>query len=198
MAFARGRRFALLDTMVLVGALAFCLVIPRAFRASVVPAQRYWIYDIRQYWLIIGSSWLLTVSLALAILTVCVPRPAGHRRFRQPGFMAVILVAMTLTFNEVQTLGHGITLYLTVGKAFDDWAFWWVFGPIYDLAYRAGLAVLSGWLTLALTGRWRSAVGWVDHSGRFLGWAWVALGLVAWIIECQTLFVPPNVVPPAY
>ena len=84
MAFARGRRFALLDAMVLVGAVALCLVIPRTFRALVVPAQRYWIYDIRQYWLIIGSSWLLALSLALAILAVFVPRPAGRRRFRHP------------------------------------------------------------------------------------------------------------------
>ena len=105
-------------------------------------------------------------------------------------------IALTLAFNEVQNLGHGVTLYFTVGKAFDDRAFWWMFGPIYELAFRAGLAVLSGWVTLALTGRWQSAVGWLDRSGRFVGWAWVALGLVAWVIECQTLFVPPNVIPP--
>jgi hypothetical protein len=194
MASARGRRFVLLDAMVLIGAVGLCLVIPKTFRA-LLPARNYWIYDIRQYWLIIGSSWLLAVSLALAVLAVFVPRPAGRRRFRQPGIAAVVLVALTLVFNEVQILGHGVTLYLTVGKAFDDGAFWWIFGPIYDLVFRAGLAVLSGWLALALTGRWRSAAGWLDRSGRFLGWVWVALGLVAWIIECQTLFVPPNVIP---
>jgi hypothetical protein len=195
MAFARGRRFALLDAMVLIGALALCLVIPRTFRA-LIPARTYWIYDVRQYWLIIGSSWLLAVSLALAILAVFVPRPAGRRRFRQPGIAAVVLIALTIAFNEVQTLAQGVTLYLTVGKAFDNGAFWWIFGPIYDLAFRAGLAVLSGWLTLALSGRWRSSAGWLDRSGRFVGWVWIALGLVAWIIEGQTLFLPPNVIPP--
>jgi hypothetical protein len=182
--------------MALIGAVALCLVIPRSFRALVNPPRRYWIYDIRQYWLIIGSSWLLAVSLALATSAVFVPRPEGRRRFRQPGIIAVVLVALTLAFNEVQTLGHGLTLYLTTGKAFDVGAFWWIFGPIYDMAFRAGLAVLSGWLTLALTGRWRLAAGWLDRSGRFLGWVWVALGLLAWVIECENLFVPSNVIPP--
>lgn len=191
MALAHGRRFALLDAMVLIGAVAFCLAVPRTLRA-LIPPRDYRVYDIRQYWLIVGSSWLLAVSLALAILAVVVSRPAGRRRFRQPGIMAVVLVSLTLAFNEVQTLGHGVTLYLTIGKTFDNAAFWWVFGPVHELAFRAGLAVLSGWLTLALTGRWRSASGWLDWSGRFVGWVWVALGLIAWVIECQTLFVPPN------
>jgi hypothetical protein len=73
----------------------------------------------------------------------------------------------------------------------DDGAFWWAFGPIYDLAFRAGLAVLSGWLTLVLTGRWRPAEGWLDGSGRFVGWGWIALGFVAWVIEYETFFIPP-------
>ncbi len=176
MAHAIVRRFTVLDAMVLIAAVAFCLVIPSTFR-TLLPARTYRGYDVRQYWLIVGSSWLLVASLALAILAVVVPLPAGRRRFRQPGVLAVVLVALTLAFNEVQTLGHGATLYLTVGEAFDN--FWWVFGPIYDLAFRAGLAVLSGWLTLALMGRWRTAAGWLDSSGRFVGWAWVALGLVA-------------------
>jgi hypothetical protein len=90
------------------------------------------------------------MSLASAIPAVLVPRPAGRRRFRQPGITAVILVALTLAFNEVQAPGLGVTLCLTVGKAFDHGAFWWVLGPIYDLAFRAGLAVLSGWLTLVV------------------------------------------------
>src|SRR4051794_28540033 len=119
MALARGRRFTLLDAMVLIGAVALCLVSPSTLRA-LLPAQTYWRYDFRQYCLIIGSSWLLAVSLALAVLAVVVPRPAGRRRFRQPGIAAVVLVALTLVFNEVQTLGHGVTLYLTVGKAFDN------------------------------------------------------------------------------
>jgi hypothetical protein len=195
MAPAHSRRFTLLDAMVLIGAVALCLVIPSTPRA-LLPAPTYWRYDVRQYWIIIGSSWLLAVSLALAILAVLVPRPAGRRRFRQPGIVAVVLIPLTLAFNEVQTLGHGVTLYLTTGKAFDNGGFWWVFGPVYDLAFRAGLAVLSGWLTLALTGRWRSAAGWLDRSGRVVGWVWVALGLLAWVIECQTLFNPPNVIPP--
>jgi hypothetical protein len=112
--------------------------------------------------------------------------------------MAVVLVALTLAFNDGQTVFHGAALYLTVGKAFEAGVFWWVFGPIYDLAFRAGLAVLSGWLTLALTGRWRSAAGWLDRSGRVLGWVWVALGLLAWVIECETVYLPPNVIPPGY
>src|SRR5262245_57550737 len=116
MAPAHSRRFTLLDAMVLIGAVALCLVIRSTLRA-LVPAPTYWRYDVRQYRLVIGSSWLLAVSLALAILAVLVPRPAGRRRFRQPGIVAVVLIPLTLAFNEVQTLGHGVTLHLTTGKA---------------------------------------------------------------------------------
>ena len=96
------------------------------------------------------------------LLCLCRVQPVGTGS-SSLGYAAVVLVALTLAFSDVQNLGHGATLTLTVGKAFDYGAFWWIFGPSYDLAFRAGLAVLSGWLTLSLIHRWRPAVGWLDR-----------------------------------
>ena len=190
-----GRKLTLLDVMILIAALAVCLATPGIFRA-LLPGQTYWRYDYRQYWLIVGSSWLLALSLALASAAVVVPQPEGRKSFGRPGVLAPVLVVLTLAFNEVQTLGHGVTLYLTTGRCFSDGAFWWVFGPVYDAAFRAGLSVLAGWLTLVLVDRWRPTEGWLDRSGRWVGWLWVVLGLTAWVIECQDLYVPTHVVPP--
>jgi hypothetical protein len=99
---------------------------------------------------------------------VCAPS-SGSSPVSPTGDCGGRLGRLTLALNAVQTLGHVVTLYLTVGEAFDHGSFWWIFGPIYDTAFRAGLAVLSGWLTLALTGTWRASSGWLDRSGHFLG-----------------------------
>ena len=42
-----------------------------------------------------------------------------------------------------------------------------------------GLAVVLVWITLWLSGGWRSEPSWIDRSGRFLGLFWI----VAYAIE---------------
>ena len=180
------RRFGLLDARALIAAFAACLVVPRTFRA-LIPAGNYKIYDVRQYAQIVGATWLMAFSVALAISAVFVAKPGGRDRFRQPGALAMVLVGLTWAFDAIQTAIQGGLLVLTTGKSFSDGVFWYLFGPIYDASFRAGLAVLAGWATLSLLGLRRPSPNWLDRSGRAVGWAWLVWGLVAWVVEAQTL-----------
>jgi hypothetical protein len=182
-----GRRFSLLDGMVLIAAFAVCWMVPRTFKA-LVPVETYRIYDIRQYAQIILASWLMVASVSLATLTLIVPKPDGRERFRHPGVLAMVLVALTWAFDMAQTGVQGLMLRWTTGKTFENGAFWPLFGPIYDATFRAGLAVLAGWITLVLLGAGRPSRDWLDRSGRVLGWIWVVWGPLAWVIEYQTIF----------
>jgi hypothetical protein len=179
------RRFTLLDGMALIAAFAACWVVPRTFRA-LVPQDTYKIYDVRQYAQIVGASWLLATSIALAISAIFVPRPGGRDRFRQPGALAMVMVAITWAYDAIQTGLQGALLLLTTGNSFPNGPFWYLFGPIYDASFRAGLAVLASWSTLSLLGLRRPSPNWLDRAGRVLGWTWVVWGLVAWLVEYQT------------
>jgi hypothetical protein len=53
----------------------------------------------------------------------------------------------------------------------------------------AGSAVLWCWVTLALSGRWRPARGWLDRLGRVLGCCWLVLWLVYAVANFR-LFYP--------
>jgi hypothetical protein len=184
------RRFTLLDGMALIAAFAASWVIPRTFMALVDPST-YKIYDVRQYAHIVGASWLLAASMALAISAIFVPLPGGRERFRQPGVLAMVMVAITWAYNAIQTGIQGALITLTTGKSFSDGAFWYLFGPIYDVSFRAGLAVLASWATLSLLGLRRPSPNWLDRAGRVLGWTWVIWGVLAWFVEMQT-FVRHN------
>jgi hypothetical protein len=40
-------------------------------------------------------------------------------------------------------------------------------------SWSGGLAVLASWMTLALSGQWRAARGWVERFGRVIGVCWI-------------------------
>ena len=39
------------------------------------------------------------------------------------------------------------------------------------------VAVSIGWCVLRAGGQWRPDAGWIDRSGRWLGWFWIGLGI---------------------
>jgi hypothetical protein len=42
-------------------------------------------------------------------------------------------------------------------------------------------SVTGAWLTMAMTGQWRSKADWVDRLGTALGFAWIIGAMVGWI-----------------
>jgi hypothetical protein len=42
--------------------------------------------------------------------------------------------------------------------------------------------VLGAWMILALSGRSRPEVGWIDRMGRLLGSCWIAMWLIKYLL----------------
>ena len=55
------------------------------------------------------------------------------------------------------------------------WLFHYV---VEELFAYVGLAVAAAWVGLALSGRWRHRVDWLDEFGRALGVFWIVAGMV--------------------
>jgi hypothetical protein len=47
---------------------------------------------------------------------------------------------------------------------------------------RIGPAVITAWVALYASGRWRSEPHWIDRAGRVLGAYWVVLWLSRWYL----------------
>ena len=50
------------------------------------------------------------------------------------------------------------------------------------LESRIPLAVITSWLALLLSGRWRAEPSWLDRAGRVFGCYWVGLWLFRWYL----------------
>ena len=150
-------------------------------------SESYWIYDFRQYWLMhrqfIAARRFAGVG---GPCRICAPVQRAARRFRQPGIAAVVLVALTLAFNEVQTpwpwRSRSISLsarHSTTGPS------GWISRPP-STTWHSVLAwhVLSGWLDLSPDGlnAGESAGGMSETLSATLPGAGSGshLGLVAW------------------
>jgi hypothetical protein len=55
---------------------------------------------------------------------------------------------------------------------------------IPEHAPMVSLAILGGWLVLALSGSWRPEPTWIDRAGRGLAFAWIFATAVQWISDC--------------
>jgi hypothetical protein len=168
------RRWALLDAMILVGAIAVGL-----------GAARWW-YDQPGY---VNPSaldaqsvceliaWLLLpLSPALIGVRLRRPRPRWRRLVRQPGFQANLLVGMATVaalFNN--RWGYRPTLFQVP------------FGIGSDQVNEVAPVVAVGWVLTALVGRRRPEPGMIDRLGRALGWAWIALWLARIIVGKDSL-----------
>ncbi len=124
-------------------------------------------------------------SGALLLIRFRGPRPRRRRLLGQPGLVAAVAALVVLTLESI----------LLVGAAWADGRFQAISvasratfaanGTVL-LAHHAGWAVVVAWLTLALTGRWRSEPSWVDRWGRVLGLIWIVVGPLASLFVDQT------------
>lgn len=119
-------------------------------------------------WGTLASILLITLTAALMMTHLRRPRIQLYRLARQPGFAAECSVFLALAFGFMDA---GVnSLY---GRATD------VPFPCVIMAvvspYRVVFAIAAAWLTLALSGRWRSRSCWIDRAGRIVGAAWIAI-----------------------
>jgi hypothetical protein len=102
---------------------------------------------------VISLSFLVLLTLAIAILRLCRPRPPWSDLVWQPGLWACGAAVITL-----------------------DVLFW------TELYYGSNLppefvpcSVIIAWLVLAASRHCSPEASWIDRAGRFLGIAWIGL-----------------------
>lgn len=174
-----GRRFSILDVMILVAASAVAFVMVRPLMVGSLRTQPAW------------ASYLAATIAGLVVWTPTVlamqfrrPRPALRRLTRRPGFAAclagtsvVVLGALaTVLLALIHTARQGTALRVGRTIPTPD-PTWWV-GVVLYFAGFIGPAVIAAWLLLALTGRRRPSSDWADLLGRGIGTAWIVLFVI--------------------
>src|SRR5262249_15461946 len=101
-------------------------------------------------------------------------RPRLRRVFRHPGAVACGVATLDILIMAVEI----IPLWVRAPAGRSP-----VANPLYLTSdcvnwVDGGLAVLCGWLTLVLCGRWRPEPSWIDRAGRIVGAGWIA----AWVL----------------
>lgn len=176
------RRFGLLDAMILVAATA--LGCGLAKWSDMVPFDFYGLLSVpipKRYVLIAlvtakcpGTLLLVPWTLGLLLVRMRSPRPTTTQLFREPGVVATSTATLAIIAGCVWLVPIWLVHGLMLSVAFSPWTFF------------CGFAVAGGWLTLALSGRWRNSPGWIDRAGRLVGTAWFGLVVCDWIYDILT------------
>jgi hypothetical protein len=106
------------------------------------------------------------------------PRPTLRRLTCQPGavaaFAMVFLGLGCFVNNRITENTVGFYQPMQGRVTFEHWIYFF---------FKSGLSAASGyvvaivWSLLVIGGRWRPEPGWIDRSGRVLGWCWIVWGL---------------------
>jgi hypothetical protein len=173
------RRFTVGDAMILVAAAAVGTLAIRGTlpdlsslesQLNTAPSPGMRRFLTLQFGLSAVIPYLATLTPAVVIMRLRQPRPSLRRVGRQPGSIActVATVAMAIEALWIASLlarGSGCINASTVFVGY---------------AQQVSFAVVGGWVTLALSGRWRSEPGWIDRIGRILGVIWIGITALSW------------------
>jgi hypothetical protein len=172
------RSFTLFDGMILVAGVAVGLV---GGRAGYEQFQEYgiWPHAASRY----VCYAMLLASCMVLILRLRGSRPPLRLVARQPGAVACFAIVAFQLSSAIQALILSMRLDEPMFLGRIDVTIWIIFSQI---GTRYASVVPISWALLAMTGHWRPEPGWIDRSGRILGWAWTALWLVdpIWDLIC--------------
>jgi hypothetical protein len=173
------RRFALVDTMILVAALSVGSLAVRATLPTLDSMQfnlsRAQSPGMRRFLALkIGLSafipYLAALTPAMLILRLRQPRPTLRHVGRQPGMVACTVATIAMA---IETLWIGSLLWIGSGFIHAETIF-------VGYAQQVSFAVVGAWLALALSGRWRTENSWIDRLGCLFGWLWVGVTVLNW------------------
>jgi hypothetical protein len=161
------RRFTLFDAMILVGGVAMGF-------AGFQSVSNWSRFD-RWFDFYIHAYSLLTLfSILILTLRLRRPRPPIRRIVRQPGtlacFTAVAFGLLCNCVDVIRSIFHG---QISDGSV-EDWM-----GFFLKADRSAAYVVAIVWVIFALGRLGRPESGWIDPSGRLVGWLWIVWGL-AW------------------
>jgi hypothetical protein len=176
-----GRRFTILDGMILVAATALGLAFVHAtglhftvptFNTARGPYIALVLHEVSML-----MPFLTTLTLAYFVVGLLPPRPSLKRLARQPGMAACCAATTAIVIQVVWLLSVGMGVSDPVGRGWLPLPkfFFQTFGDVVPYA------VVGAWLTLALTGRWSPCPNWADRLGRSLGVSWLIGIMIRWI-----------------
>lgn len=192
------RRFGVMDTVILVAALAVAAASIRplvqfgtgmvGFFEECFPSVKRTAYT--EVALNAVEPWLAALTVAFIVIRLRRPRPPFRRLVRQPGMAACLAV---LSLMAVNCLAAGVALAI-LGTPREEEALYLQF--VTPLFRETGGGVLAVWFVMVLAGVCRPEPGWVDRAGRLLGLCWVVMFLAStwqqfWFAAVTNRFGPP-------
>ena len=167
-----GRRFTLLDGLILIAATAIGMGVSRAIVApefGAVPVTIREVKDLSLVVVVAATPVLWALTLALIPLWLRPPRPTRRLLFRHPGWtVGVVAVVAPLAEAARWTILDAIG---TTGLNFDRPSEG--FDGFRRLLPTIGAGVSLAWFLLFASGRWRADRSWIDRLGRGLGTLWI-------------------------
>ncbi|HEV3163064.1 MAG TPA: hypothetical protein VGZ22_03405, partial [Isosphaeraceae bacterium] len=125
-----------------------------------------------QFVLSVALPFLAAWTPALLLLRLRKPRPRLGRIARQPGAVACAVATTAMTIVALWILAlwaagvSGRVLHASV--------------LFVNYSQLVGFAVVGGWASLALGGRWRQEPSWIDRAGKLAGAAWIVATALDW------------------
>jgi hypothetical protein len=200
------RVFNVLDALVLVAAIALGLAGTRGcFQFGLNPEltrpEKGWSFRTGLGALSRGALLCqpLLVALVLAVLLLRIrrPRPQGRRLVLLPGTAVGISTVLGMAIGTLELIARSLVFWILKGENLWRWnpdipGAPWANGPlfiwflisqwVFSNEDRVPFALLTAWILLALSGRWRSDSSWVDRAGIILGLLWLLTGLASWYL----------------
>ena len=177
------RNFNILDTVVLVAAMAVGIAGGRAFSSLVIPRARSpfdaWpptgrellaerIHEACNY----SAFILFALGLAFLLLRLRKPRPRQRRLWHSPGAAACFTVSVVVLVNVLRS---GTVWLIWILRDWDDLSVDWIF-DVQTLAIKqAGAATLAIWLVLIVSRVMKLTRDWLEAFGLLVASGWILL-----------------------
>jgi hypothetical protein len=171
-----GRRFGLLDVIILVAATGIGLAFWRGLQGSPVwtalPSD-----SLQWYWFqALGTITILVpLSLALLVLALRPPRPRLRRVARRPAPVVGLAALLVLALNVVVLL----TVMGLLGRPYEDFTNGKNIYFCRLVSVQAGMAIALTWSVQALGGCYRRQANWLDVFGWVIGACWISLAVAS-------------------
>jgi hypothetical protein len=98
------------------------------------------------------------------------PRPPWADLRRQPGSVACAIALLSIVFAQIEQSVSRLLLDLQTSTPL---SYGLPFVQLVPHMFETGRFVTAAWVTMALTGCWRSEPSWVDRFARGVGIAWI-------------------------
>jgi hypothetical protein len=174
------RRFHVSDSVVLVVATALMLsadrVVSWLWKSHYANGGILTYFDRYENKRTVCSMALIELSLCLLCSILLRPKDRTRLRYGAPGLLVHLVIWAAVAVWFVGQVVNA-ALFTLFGERLRFYGVGWRFSVLQglnsDFPRDAMMAIVGGWLTLAVVGRWKPERAWDDRLGRFLGIVWL-------------------------